>query len=80
MSDRGRGVRPEERDLIFEKFFRGEDVSSSVAGTGLGLAVARQIAESHGGTLEVLSPEGGGATFVLRLPLAMSAAATARAS
>ena len=77
--DRGRGVSPEERELIFEKFFRGESVAASVAGTGLGLAVARQIAESHGGSLDVVSPQDGGATFVLRLPLAVRRAASARA-
>lgn len=79
VKDRGQGVPPAERELIFEKFFRGESTSTSVAGTGLGLAVARQIAESHGGSLDVVSPDGGGATFVLRLPLAVRRAAPAPA-
>ena len=66
--DHGPGIPPESQQLIFEKFGR---VSQAAAkpGAGLGLFIARSIAEAHGGTLEVESEAGAGATFILRLPL-----------
>jgi signal transduction histidine kinase len=66
--DRGPGIASEHRTLIFEKFGRvsGEHAKP---GTGLGLFIARSIAEAHGGTLEVASGEGLGSTFTLALPL-----------
>jgi signal transduction histidine kinase len=65
--DEGPGIAPGDQGLIFEKFGRvaGEDAKP---GTGLGLYIARSIAEAHGGTLEVVSAPGQGATFTLRLP------------
>jgi signal transduction histidine kinase len=68
VADRGPGIAVEDQRLIFEKFGR---VSSGAAkpGTGLGLFIARSIAEAHGGTLEVRSAAGRGATFTLSLPL-----------
>jgi signal transduction histidine kinase len=53
--------------LVFERFYRA-DPSRSAGGAGLGLSIARQIAESQGGTLEVRSKLGVGSTFVLLLP------------
>jgi signal transduction histidine kinase len=53
--------------LVFERFYRA-DPSRSAGGAGLGLSIARQIAEAHGGTLEVRSKLGVGSTFVLLLP------------
>ena len=66
--DHGPGVASEHQSLIFEKFGRiaGEHAKP---GTGLGLFIARSIAEAHGGTLEVASAEGGGAIFTLALPV-----------
>jgi signal transduction histidine kinase len=66
--DRGPGVASEHKTLIFEKFGRvsGENAKP---GTGLGLFIARSIAEAHGGTIEVASGEGKGATFTLALPV-----------
>ena len=66
--DRGPGILSEHKSLIFEKFGRvsGEHAKP---GTGLGLFIARSIAEAHGGTLEVASGEGQGATFTLALPV-----------
>jgi signal transduction histidine kinase len=66
--DQGPGIASEHQSLIFEKFGRvaGENAKP---GTGLGLFIARSIAEAHGGTLEVASREGGGATFTLALPV-----------
>jgi signal transduction histidine kinase len=63
--DNGPGVPESVRDRVFDPFFttRGPD-----QGTGLGLAIAFDIAREHGGALEVSSPPGQGASFVLRLP------------
>jgi signal transduction histidine kinase len=65
--DRGPGIPREEHGVIFEKFGRAKG-SAGRAGTGLGLFIARSIAEAHGGTVEVRSVPGQGATFTLTLP------------
>ncbi|GAA0967246.1 HAMP domain-containing sensor histidine kinase [Acrocarpospora macrocephala] len=67
--DDGEGVAPGQREVIFERFARLEaSRSRDAGGTGLGLPIARQIAETHGGTLTIEdSPRG--ARFVLRLPV-----------
>jgi signal transduction histidine kinase len=68
--DRGPGVPPDQQRLIFEKFGRGKIAGSpGKPGTGLGLFIARSIAEAHGGTLEISSARGPGATFTLSLPI-----------
>lgn len=69
--DQGPGVRPEERDLIFERFMRGRD-SGGRGGFGLGLAIGRELARRMGGELELEDPEGPGARFTLRLPVAQA--------
>jgi signal transduction histidine kinase len=65
--DRGPGIASEHHSLIFEKFGRvtGEHAKP---GTGLGLFIARSIAEAHGGSLEVRTREGEGTAFALELP------------
>jgi signal transduction histidine kinase len=70
VSDDGPGVPDELRDRIFDRFFQVDPARSRVvAGAGLGLAIARSIAERHGGSLELASTSRlGGADFVLRLP------------
>jgi signal transduction histidine kinase len=68
VQDQGPGIAAADQRLIFEKF--GRIAGGSKPGTGLGLYIARSIAESHGGTLDVASSPGHGATFTLRLPLA----------
>ena len=68
VTDDGPGVTREERERVFEKFSRGRR-SATVAGAGLGLAIARSLAELHGGTLRYEDAEGGGATFVLTVPV-----------
>jgi signal transduction histidine kinase len=67
VADRGPGIAGEDQRLIFEKFGRVAS-GSSKPGTGLGLFIARSIAEAHGGTLEVASSLGRGAVFTLKLP------------
>ncbi len=67
--DRGPGISPEHQRLIFEKFGRANVAEHAKPGTGLGLFIARSIAEAHGGALEVRSGPGRGATFTLTLPV-----------
>lgn len=64
--DRGPGLPREHQELVFEKFGRAGD--GTRPGSGLGLFIARAIAEAHGGSLEVESAPGRGATFTLSLP------------
>jgi len=69
VSDRGPGIPDDQQQLIFQKFGRAQVEGGSKPGTGLGLFIARSIAEAHGGTLEVQSRRSGGVTFTLSLPL-----------
>ena len=69
VSDDGVGIGTEDIERIFEKFFRSEEAIKTVGGTGLGLAVAREIVASHGGSLDVESTPGMGSTFVVTMPL-----------
>jgi signal transduction histidine kinase len=66
--DRGPGIAKEDQKLIFEKFGRVTGAGATRPGTGLGLFIARSIAEAHGGALEVHSAPEQGATFTLELP------------
>jgi signal transduction histidine kinase len=69
--DQGPGIPREEHGLIFEKFGRAKG-GTGRSGTGLGLFIARSIAEAHGGTVEVRSVPGEGSTFTLVLPASRS--------
>jgi signal transduction histidine kinase len=68
VTDRGNGIAPADQRLVFERFGRVAGTSGK-PGTGLGLYIARAIAEAHGGQLEVTSAPGLGATFTLTLPV-----------
>ena len=69
VSDRGIGIPPNDRDRIFERFYRVDRARSRVTGgTGLGLAIVRNVARNHGGDVHVDSREGEGSTFVIQLP------------
>jgi two-component system phosphate regulon sensor histidine kinase PhoR len=71
VSDTGPGIPPDEHKQLFERFFRGKTGhESGVPGTGLGLAVVQEIAERHGGVVEVVSEgvPGKGAAFSVWLP------------
>lgn len=65
VDDDGPGIPPEVADDLFRPF-----VTSKHAGTGLGLAFCRKVAEAHGGSIDVETSPLGGARFALDLPLA----------
>ena len=75
VSDTGRGIAPDLLPFVFDRFRQGaQDRLKGDKGLGLGLAIARQLVELHGGTIDVRSEgEGKGATFRVRLPLAREA-------
>jgi signal transduction histidine kinase len=71
VTDRGVGISSEELSQIFKPFYRSPDVvAAQIHGTGLGLSVAKHIAESLGGRISVTSEVGVGSVFTLHLPLA----------
>ena len=70
--DKGRGIKKSDLPHIFERFYRADHSRSKqkTAGYGLGLAIAKKIADQHGGLIEVRSAVGKGSVFTLRLPRA----------
>ncbi|MDQ3948725.1 MAG: DUF4118 domain-containing protein [Gemmatimonadota bacterium] len=70
VADRGSGVPPAERDRIFEPFYRRGGAAPDAGGAGLGLSIARRLAEAQGGSVRCESRGGGGSLFVLSLPAA----------
>jgi PAS domain S-box-containing protein len=82
VSDNGRGIEPGMLERIFHMFVQGRAALEKIgAGLGVGLALARRIAEAHGGTLQAASEgENKGAQFTLRIPLLRRPAAQADAA
>jgi two-component system sensor histidine kinase KdpD len=70
--DRGPGVALDERERVFEKYYRGRAAKADASGTGLGLASAQMIVQAHGGRIWVTEPPGGGAAFHVRLPASLA--------
>jgi two-component system OmpR family sensor kinase len=70
VSDDGAGVKPEDRERIFERFVRLDPTRAADAGAGLGLSIARWVAEAHGGTLTLSDAIAGRTTFEARFPYA----------
>ena len=70
VADRGPGIPADERERIFDPFFRGRRaLSEQIHGTGLGLNLVKKIVEAHGGTIEVKSEPMQGAEFIIRIPV-----------
>ena len=68
VADTGPGIDPADQQAIFERYRQGEKTSASSPGTGIGLALARELAELHGGDIGVESQTGKGACFTLKIP------------
>jgi len=69
VSDTGRGIPKGDLDRVFERFYRVDHGrSSETGGTGLGLSIVRNVAQNHGGKVDVESQEGVGTTFTITLP------------
>lgn len=66
--DSGPGILEEELDLLFNKYYRGQNVRDHMDGTGLGLSIAKNIVEAHNGTIWVSSQVGKGSVFGFSLP------------
>jgi PAS domain S-box-containing protein len=69
VQDEGMGIPGDDLPYIFERFYRGANVTRQFEGSGIGLAGVRQIVEQHGGTITVDSVESRGSTFTVRLPV-----------
>jgi two-component system sensor histidine kinase MprB len=65
--DHGPGISDEDVPFVFDRFYRAPS-ARSMPGSGLGLAIVRQVAEAHGGTVAVETPDGGGTQMRLTLP------------
>jgi len=70
VTDTGVGIAGDDLPKVFDKFYQaGERVSTDINGTGIGLSIAKEIVELHGGKIWVESGRGNGAKFIFRLPL-----------
>lgn len=79
--DNGIGIKKEEQELVFDKFYRAKDGRvANLTGTGLGLTLARDVARMHGGNINLQSEINKGSTFTLEIPLAAEAGAVRAAA
>ena len=69
VADRGSGIPAGDRDRIFDKFYRGENVKTQTKGTGLGLYISKTLIESMGGSIFLKSNQGSGTCFTVAFPL-----------
>ena len=69
ISDHGPGIPERDRDKIFERFYRAENSRSDKAHFGLGLCIAKEIIEAHGGQIRVAGNRPSGAVFSFTVPL-----------
>ena len=67
VADTGEGIPAEDQPFVFDRFYRG-DPSREGRSAGLGLAIARGLAEAHGGRIDLVSAPGAGSTFTLHIP------------
>ena len=69
VEDNGTGMSKEETDRLFDRYYRGGNTAQKAGGTGLGMAIARQIIEQAEGTIEVESAKGQGTKITVLLPV-----------
>jgi two-component system, OmpR family, sensor histidine kinase SenX3 len=76
VTDQGLGIPDDEKDRVFERFYRSDPARSrNTGGSGLGLSIVKHVAQNHGGDVRVWSQPGKGSTFTIRLPEASPATA-----
>lgn len=73
VSDTGIGMDKSEVPHIFDRFYRADESRGNTEGTGLGLSIAKWIIDEHGGSVEVVTRQGEGTTFIIWLPLLLAA-------
>ena len=78
MRDYGPGIAAEDRERVFDRFYRATN-ARSLPGSGLGLAIVREVVEAQGGTVTAEEAPGGGALMRLRLPRARAGSTILRA-
>jgi two-component system sensor histidine kinase SenX3 len=79
VTDQGAGIPEEDRDRVFERFFRVDQARSrNTGGTGLGLSIVKHTVQNHGGDVKVWSLVGKGSTFTIRIPEAPEKPSTAQ--
>lgn len=69
VKDDGIGIHPDRKEKVFERFFQGENSSSIIKGSGIGLSLTKEFVEMHDGTINVISEPGKGSLFIVLLPL-----------
>src|SRR5574340_246431 len=67
--DAGIGIAPKDLPYVFDKFYRGSNITSEMSGTGLGLSIVKSVVEGHGGRVWIDSTVGEGTTLTVVLPL-----------
>jgi two-component system sensor histidine kinase SenX3 len=76
VTDQGIGIAEEDRERVFERFYRIDPARSRhTGGTGLGLSIVKHVVQNHGGDVRLWSQPGRGSTFTMRLPEASTAPA-----
>jgi two-component system, OmpR family, sensor kinase len=69
VADEGPGLAREHAEHVFERFYRADTARTRAAGgTGLGLSIVASLVAAHGGTVDLVTAEGRGAVFTVRLP------------
>ena len=69
VADQGRGIAAQDKEHIFERFYRADDIRGSITGTGLGLAIAQQLALLNHATLRVTNNQTRGTVFSLEFKI-----------
>ena len=72
IADNGSGMDEEDTKHLFDRYYRGTSTDTHVGGTGLGMAIVKQIITAQGGSVQVESEPGKGTVFLVRLPLPAS--------
>jgi hypothetical protein len=72
VKDNGAGIPPEKQDEVFDRFAHGQSADHEESGTGIGLSLAYELAQLHGGTITLNSTPGEGSTFAVHLPLPLA--------